>query len=264
MRKLGAFIEHGFRLAWSYKLNSAARYISSAVSLTFFYFLDQMFRRSGVTVVEGSSYFSFLLIGSAMSRYLDLGMRSFAENLREEMLRGTLEPLLTTATPTAYVLLAPSVWALIEGTVLVFVQLGLGALLGADFGQANWMAAITISLLSIACLLSYGILSAAFTLVFKRSDPLNWLIGSIAYVFGGVYFPVTILPPALRVVSYLLPFTYALQGLRGALLRGSSLPEMRTEVLALVAFTAVLLPLALWSLRLAIRRLKRTGELAHH
>jgi ABC-2 type transport system permease protein len=262
--RLSIFLAHGLNLARSYRLNFAARYVSTLVSVVFFYFLDQMFRTAGVMVVEGGDYFTFLLIGNAISRYLELGMRAFAETLRDEMLRGTIEPLLVTATPTVLALLGPSVWMLVEGTLLVLAQFGVGALLGADFARANWVSALIVSLTSLACLLCYGILSAAFTLVFKRSDPINWLTGVIAYVFSGVFFPISILPPALRLVSYVLPFTYAVRALRGALMLGSGLAELGRDLLALLAFTAVLLPLSLWAMDRAVRHLKVTGELSHY
>lgn len=261
---LSAFIRQGFRLAWSYKLNFVSRYVATIVSVLFFYSLDQLFKRSGVRVVEGGSYFAFLLIGGAFSRYLEIGMRSFAESLREEMLAGTLEPLLATATPTWLALLGPSAFPLIEGTLLVIFQLIAGAMFGADFSRANWLSAIVVVLISVSSLLCWGVLSAAFTVVFKRSDPINWLVGAIAYVFSGVFFPVTILPPALQIVSALLPFTYALRGLRGALMSGATPIDLAPDLLPLLAFTAVLLPLALWSLRAAVRYLKRTGELTHY
>jgi ABC-2 type transport system permease protein len=123
------------------------------------------------------------------------------------------------------------------------------------------MVVVVVSLGSLLC---WGILSAAFTLVFKRSDPINWLVGAIAYVFSGVFFPVSILPPALQIISALLPFTYALHGLRGALLSGAALADLASDILPLLLFTAVLLPLALWSMRAAVRHLKRTGGVAHY
>jgi len=262
--KLGAFGRHGLRLATSYKLAFATRYVSMSVSLVFFYYLDQLFQQQNVQVVQQGSYFAFLLIGSAMSKYLDLGMRSFSQNLRDEMLWGTIEPLLATATPASLALLGPSIWMLAEGTVLLFLQLGLGALAGADFSQANWLSALLVIGASITCILCYAILSAAFTLIFKRSDPVNWLVGSIAYVFSGVFFPVTVFPPALRWVSYLLPFTYAIRGLRGALMEGLPPGEIWLDIAVPLGFGIVLLPCSLWAMRAALRKLKQTGELSHY
>jgi ABC-2 type transport system permease protein len=144
------------------------------------------------------------------------------------------------------------------------MQLGIGALVGADFSRANWGAALLVLLLSLVSLLSYGLFSVAFVVVFKRGDPINWFINSVAYVFSGVFFPIELLPPWLRVISYLLPFTYALRALRGALMRGEGLAELWPDLLILGLFTAVLLPLSLWAIRYAIRYLKERGELVHY
>ncbi len=262
MAKLSAFFAQGWAQTASYRLDFAGRYLAMFISVLFCYVLDQLFKRSGVQQVEGSSYFTFLLIGGTFSRYLDAGLRTFAETLREEMLLGTLEPLLSTATSTRLALLGPALFLLIEGTLLVLAQLILGALFGADFSRANWFSAAIILLISLIGLAAWGIVSASFTLVFKRGDPVIWVVDAVAYVFIGVWFPVSILPPALQVISYLLPFTYALHGLRAALSSGATVIELAADLLPLLAFTVLLLPIAAWSLQSAIRRVKRSGNLA--
>ncbi len=262
--KLQALIGHNFRLAWSYKLNFFTRYLAVIVSVLLFYFLDQLLQLSGRAEIAEGSYFTFALIGGAFLRYLELGSHAFSANLRDEMLMGTIEPLLVTATPITISILGPSSWMLIQGTILVTGQLLLGLLVGADFSQANWGAALVVLLISMVTLVTYGIISAAFVIVYKRSDPMNWFINSIAYVFSGVFFPVELFPPWLRLVSYALPFTYALRALRGALMRGAPLSELAPDIAVLSAFAAVLTPLSIWALRFAIRRMKATGELVHY
>lgn len=229
-----------------------------------FFFLDRLLQRSGSATVNGGTYFTFLIIGGAFSKYLELASHAFSANLREEMLRGTIEPMLATATSITAVLLGPSSWALIEGTLLAISQLLIGMAVGADFSQANWGAALIVLLISMVSLLSYGIFSVAFVVVFKRGDPINWFINSVAYVFSGVFFPIELLPPWLRIISYALPFTYALRALRGSLMRGEGIAEIGLDLLILLAFTAVLLPLSLFALRYAIRYLKERGELVHY
>ncbi|VAW30970.1 hypothetical protein MNBD_CHLOROFLEXI01-4955 [hydrothermal vent metagenome] len=262
--KLFALISHNFRLAWAYKLNFVTRYLGVIISVLLFFFLDQLLQRSGSGQVEGGSYFTFLIIGGAFSKLLELSSHAFSANLREEMLQGTIEPLLVTATPVTLALLGPSSWMLLEGVLLVLIQLGVGTAVGADFSNANWGTAVGVLLVSLSSLISYGIFSAAFVIVFKRGDPMNWFINSVAYVFSGVFFPVELLPPWLRTISYLLPFTYALRALRGALMRGESIQAVGGDLLMLLGFTAVLLPLSFFALRYAIRHLKQTGELAHY
>ena len=121
------------------------------------------------------------------------------------------------------------------------------------------MARLLVSLIALA---AWGITSAAFTLVFKRGDPIMWLVDAVAYVFIGVWFPISILPPALQVVSHVLPFTYALHGLRAALTSGAPLMDLLPDLLPLIGFTLILVPMAAWSLRTAIRYAKRSGNLA--
>jgi ABC-2 type transport system permease protein len=171
---------------------------------------------------------------------------------------------LVTATPITLSLLGPSSWALIEGTLLVSLQIIAGWAVGADFSQANWGMALIILAVSLISLLSYGLLSVAFVITFKRGDPFNWLVNSVAYVFSGVFFPIELLPPWLRIVSYALPFTYALRALRGALMRGETFSALRSDLLVLVGFAAILLPVSLWAMRYAIRQLKKSGELVHY
>lgn len=264
MGKLLILTSHYLRLAWSYKLNFITRYLGTVVSVLLFFFLDRLLRANGNSQIEGGTYFTFLIIGGAFARYLELASHAFSANLRDEMLRGTIEPLLATATPVTLSLLGPSSWALIEGTLLVLLQLGVGWAVRADFSQANWVTTLVVLLISLICLLSYGIASAAFVVVYKRGDPMNWLINSVAYVFSGVFFPIELFPPWLRVISQVLPFTYALRALRGALMRGESLVERWLDVVVLLGFTAVLLPLSLWAMRFAVRHLKQTGDLTHY
>lgn len=262
--KFLALVAHNFRLAWSYKLNFVTRYLGVAISVLLFYFLDRLLQRAGDTTVEGGTYFTFLIIGGAFLRYLELASHAFSANLREEMLRGTIEPMLATATPVTLTLLGPSFYSLLEGTFLAALQLGIGWLVGADLSSANWGATLLALALGLASMLSYGVFSAAFVVVFKRGDPVNWFVNSVAYVFSGVFFPIDLLPPWLRTISYLLPFTYALRALRGALMRGEGVLALLPDLLILLGFTVLLLPLSLWAMGYAIKRLKERGELVHY
>jgi ABC-2 type transport system permease protein len=262
--KFSALISQSFQLAWSYKLNFIMRYLTGVVTILMYFFLDIFLQQSGQAVIREGTYFTFVLIGGAFLRYLLQVSQAFSSNLREEMLIGTIEPLLVTATPTTLSVLGPSSWWLIQATTIVIGQLLLGALIGADFSQANWSSALVILIITLASFISYGIVSAAFTIVFKRSDPAILFISAIATVFSGVFYPIILFPPWLRIISYLLPFTYALRALRGALMGGASLVDLALDVAILLGFAVVLIPLSIWALRYAIRRMKETGELMHY
>jgi ABC-2 type transport system permease protein len=81
---------------------------------------------------------------------------------------------------------------------------------------------------------------------------------------GGVFYPVTALPPWLGKLAQWLPITHALEGVRRALLAGDGLTELWREALTLLLFAGVGLPLALAVFRWSVRRAKMTGTLAQY
>jgi ABC-2 type transport system permease protein len=238
--------------------------MTGLMSILVYYFLDVLLQLSGQDVIREGSYFTFALIGGAFIRYLILISQAFSVSLREEMLVGTIEPMLVTATPITLSILGPSSWWLIQATSIFIGQMLLGGLIGADFSQANWTSVVVVLLISVVSFVSYGIVSAAFTIVFKRGDPVVMFISQVAYVFSGVFFPIAIFPTWLQFISYLLPFTYAIRALRGALMGGASLVDLALDVAILIGFAVVMIPLSIWALRYAIRRMKDTGELMHY
>lgn len=249
----------------SYRLNFVGTYLGGALYVFFYALLARFIGQPPAAVRDYGDYFTFLLIGGVFARYLSLGMKYFSRELEQEMVVGTVEPLMVTSTSPALSLIGGSAWLLVEGVLVLFIQFGIGVVyFGADISRANWPAAIVTTLLTLIALNSWGILSAAFVLVFKRADPLNWLIDLTTFIFCGVYFPITLLPSGLRLFSYLLPLTYALEALRGALMRGQSLTELSTPLIALVIFNIILIPLALGTFRFALAYTKRTGSLGQY
>ena len=265
--KLLAFVKRGFLHASSYRLNFVGTYLSGLLVVIFFAVLAKFYGNSQPAALApyGGDYFTFLLIGGVFARYLSLGMRHFGRELEHELAAGTIEPVMVTATAPGLALLGPSVWILIEGVLLMIVQLILGAaFFGADFSRANWPAALVLAALTLVALNSWGIISAAFVIVFKRADPLSWLVDVTIFMLAGVYFPVSVIPAGLRVVAYLLPLSHALEGLRFALMRGESLLELWRYVVILLAFNAVLLPAGLFAFRWGLNYVKRRGSLGHY
>ncbi len=265
LSKLSAFVRRGFLDASSYRLNFFGTYFGGILYVVFYFLLARFIGSAPRGVQAYGDYFTFLLVGSTFARYLSLGMKHFSRELERQMMVGTIEPLLVTATSPSFALLGATAWILIEGVFVMFLELSVGAFfLGADFARANWLAAIITALLTVVALDAWGILSAAFLLIFKRADPVTWLVDITFFIFAGVYFPVTLLPEWLRVFSYLLPLTYALEGLRGALMQGRALGDLTGEILVLIAFNALFIPLALFTFRWALNYTRQTGSLGQY
>jgi ABC-2 type transport system permease protein len=101
-------------------------------------------------------------------------------------------------------------------------------------------------------------------MVLKRGDPLNWVFTNLSWVLGGVFYPVTVLPDWVQKISYLLPITYSLEGMRGALLKGYTIRGLLPDIIPLLIFTVIMLPSSVWIFQYAVKRAKVDGSLMQY
>ena len=212
----------------------------------------------------GGDYFAFALIGLAVSGYFSVALIAFSSRLRQAQTTGTLEAMFVTATPPATVLLLSGAWDFLLATVrfLAFVLLGV-LVLGVRF-DISLIALAPLAILSLLCFAALGLLAAALILVVKRGDSLALLVNLVANVFGGVVFPVSLLPNWARPMAYLVPLSYALDGLRRAALVGAGPRAVAGSLAALCLANIVLVPAAVLALRWSIARVRRDGSLAQY
>ena len=244
----------------SYKFSFALEAIHILIAIAAFYFLATLL---GEKKLDGYDSFPFILVGLAVNAYMTTCLVCFAQEIRGGQLMGTLKAVLTTSTSPTEFLVFSSVYPFARATLDV-VAYGLGGLaFGLSLAQGNVIAATLIFAASILAFSSIGMISATFTLLFKRGDPLLWLFGSGSWLLGGVMYPNSVLPAALRGFAELLPITHALRGLRAALLTDASVADILPEVGALMLFAMVGLPVSLAAFTIGLQRAKIAGTLGH-
>jgi len=255
---------------WQEQTSYRAAMLFSFVGIFFraftFFFIAQLIGQPAQQALPeyGGDYFAFVLLGIAFNSYFDVGLTSFARSLRQAQTTGTLEAILMTPTPVGRVVLGSAMWSYSFTTLRVVVYLILGFFLGLDLSQANAPLALLGLLLSIAAFASIGIFAASIIMVIKRGDPITSLISSVSALLGGIYYPITLLPDWLQPLSYFLPITYGLNLMRQTLLNGASWTAVQNDFLILLGFTAILLPISLFTFRLAVNRARRDGSLAQY
>lgn len=142
-------------------------------------------------MVRGAAeeYFSFSLVGMALALFLRTGLGCFSESLREEQLAGTPKAVMSTPTSLTTIVLSSFLWRFLFTSLAVLSILGTGLVFGVSCAEANWGAAALIYVFTIASFASLDIISASFTIVFKRGDPVNWAVSSLSVLLGGVFTP---------------------------------------------------------------------------
>lgn len=260
-----AFVRRDFEIATSYKVNFIFQLTYGYFIVAVFYFMAKLM--DGGVAREllsrySTDYFSYILIGAAVAGLMQASLSGFAEQLRSGMTEGSLEMTFSCPVRPTWVIVLPCLWSMVFESLKACVVIAMGIFLfGANLANANVLSSL---LMLVATVLSYsvfGLLAASVILVLKRGDVLNTAFSAATAMIGGAFFPVELLPPWLEVVARVLPMTYAYDGLRLALLAGTPVTQLGTQLATLLGFAAIGLPLAFLAAGLAISRAKREGSL---
>lgn len=266
LRKIWGFFRRDLGIARSYRGAFVMDALGSFFGVATFYYLSRFVESDKLSAAlpAGTSYFAFALVGFAFFDYLSVSLSAFQDSLQQARNNGTLEALLVTQTSLPVMLAGSAVYPYALMALRTLVYLGWGiALFDFPAGGANWLGAAVVLLLSIAAFAGFGILSAAYLLVFKRGNPTHWFLLGASGLAGGTLYPVSVLPEWVQRLSHLIPITYSLEGMRAALLEGASLPALWPSLRGLLLFAALVLPLSLAAFSWALRRTKVTGTLTH-
>jgi len=126
------------------------------------------------------------------------------------------------------------------------------------------ISCLAVLILCIAIAMAAGIAAATIQITFQKGSALLWLLSSGIWFLSGAMFPVESLPRPLILVARAIPLSYAVGGMRQALLQGQPMLSMAPTLSALLVFSAVLLPLALWGLSCSLRRARQSGTLSFY
>ncbi len=266
-RIISAFIRRDFLTEKSYRLSFALGALATLANLAVFFFIGKLFGGALAPGLEpyGAGYFAYVFTALAFFGYIGTGAGSYAGRLRLEQTQGTLEAALSTPVGVLPLLAAMSAWNFLFASfeLLVYALAGV-FIFKLKFPLANWPLAALVFALSAACFAALGILSSCFVVLFKRGNPLAWLLNNFEGLLGGVYFPVAVLPGWLLGVANLLPVTYAVRAFQLALHKGAGFQALKSDLAVLAAFDIVLVPASAWLFGLAVRRARKTGTLGEY
>ncbi|MHB8605053.1 MAG: ABC transporter permease [Thermoplasmatota archaeon] len=158
-----------------------------------------------------------------------------------ERTQGTLSRLLVTPLTEGEVVAGYALAFMTLATAQSTILLGFAILVFHITVVGNVALAFLLTVLLALSALSLGILLSSFA---KRELQAVQMIPFIilpTFLLSGIFLPVEALPGWLRPFAYLVPPTWAVEGLRSVLLRGWGLDRMWGDVVAIATFAAVFL-----------------------
>jgi ABC-2 type transport system permease protein len=266
LRLTAAHLRRDWAIAWSYRVPFFTGLFTSIGSLVMFFFIAKLVDQSSFedTPELANGYFAFVVLGSALTGIMAVGLSSFASQLQSSQTNGTLEAIAAAPTPLWLSVLAGSLYDLLYATASSVVTVAAAVLLfdvRFDVRPAGIPLVAAGAVATFVLFASLGMLVAAYTLVFKRVGAILTIMTASLAFMAGVFFPIDLLPRPVAVVAEVLPFTWAVDLIRLTLLAGE-LPVGRLAVLA--ASALLVAPITIYVFERATLWTRRRGTLGQY
>ncbi|MGB2952437.1 MAG: ABC transporter permease [Gaiellaceae bacterium] len=204
-----------------------------------------------------------LLIGAVIWSYLGVVFEVLTETVAWERWEGTIEYTFMAPLSRPIHLIGMGVFAVVYGVIRTAILFGVVAAFfglhmpGADFGAALLILAVaSISFVGI------GMMTAVLPLISpEKGTQMGFIAQGTLLVISGVYYPVSVLPQWMQWLSTVSPATYALRGIRHAILDGAGPGAVWGDVWPLILIGVVSIPLGLEVFRAGERYAKKHGKL---
>jgi ABC-2 type transport system permease protein len=204
-----------------------------------------------------------LLIGAVIWAYLGIIFEILTETVAWERWEGTIEYTFMAPLSRPVHLIGMGLFAIAYGVVratLIFVVVA--AMFGLHMPDANFGTALLLLGIASISFIGIGMMTAVLPLISpEKGTQLGFMAQGIMLVVSGVYYPVSVLPQWMQAISTISPATYALRGIRAAILDGATPADVWGDIWPLILIGVVAIPLGLWVFRRGEQYAKRHGKL---
>ncbi len=261
--RIAAIMRRDLLMARSYTFALGFDLGFGVVELFIYFFVSRTFADVSPESLGGApTYFAFVAVGIILTLIVGASSAGIVDRIRNEQQIGTFETLVAQPIGAMELCLGmigyPFVFAVVRAAVYFAVAV---VVLDLRVPHASWIGFVAVLAAAGAALIGIGIALAAFAVVFKRGANVSWVVAVALGLAGGAYFPISVLPHWLRVASEALPTRHIFDGTRKALFEGGG---WGPAALALLAFSAVCLPLSFWLFAIALEAARRRGSLAEY
>ena len=232
-----------------------------ANTLTVVFIADGVEAGGGRLDVERQT--TILLIGAVIWAYLGIVFEILTETVAWERWEGTIEYTFMAPLSRAVHLIGMGAFAVLYGvvrTALLFVVVAL--FFGLELPVADFGAALLLLAVASVSFVGIGMMTAVLPLLSpEKGAQLGLMAQGLLLVVSGVYYPVEVMPEWMQWLATISPATYALEGIRAAVLDGAGVAAVWGELWPLLVMGVVAIPLGLAVFRAGERYAKRNGKL---
>jgi ABC-2 type transport system permease protein len=204
-----------------------------------------------------------LLIGAVVWAYLGIIFEILTETVAWERWEGTIEYTFMAPLSRPIHLFGMGLFAIAYGVIRAVLLFAVVALFfSLQLSNANFAAALVVLIVASISFIGIGMMTAVLPLISpEKGTQLGFVAQGILLVVSGVYYPVSVLPEWMQWLAKISPATYALDGIRDAILNGAGISAMWPDIWPLIIIGVISVPLGLEVFRRGERYAKRHGKL---
>ena len=266
MGKSLAIIRANWLTLLSYRLETFFSFLSLFLGMIPLYFISRALQpmMSSVIRAEGPEYFGFVVVGLVTFTFVQVSVSALHGALGGEISTGSFEALIATPTSLIWLLLGMVGQAFSMTILRAIYCMAFAVVFGAHFVWSGVPSALLALLVLVLVHLPFGLMAASLVLAFRTTGPFPGGFLAVSGFLGGVYYPTQVVPAWLQGMSVPVPLTYGLRAVRRSILDGAPLSASASDLLLLLAASAVLFTIGLSMFAWALRYAKRAGTLAQY
>ena len=177
---------------------------------------------------------------------------------------GTFERILISPVGPVWGVVCVTAFPICYATAFAGVMLGLAAaVFGVPIHAGEIVPALGVGILGAVSLGCIGLLFVAGLIAFKSALGAAFVVAGLS-LLGGAYFPLRLFPGWIRWTSDVQPFTPTVDLLRHLLIGTRTIDPAWLELGKIIGFIAVLLPISIGVLWLAVHWSRRRGTIMEY
>jgi ABC-2 type transport system permease protein len=206
---------------------------------------------------------TYLLIGAVIWAYLGIIFEILTETVAWERWEGTIEYTFMAPLSRPVHLIGMGLFAIGYGVVRASLVFGaIAAIFSLHLAGAAFGTALVVLAIASVSFIGIGMMTAVLPLISpEKGTQLGFMMQGVLLVVSGVYVSVDKLPEWMQAIATISPATYALEGIRSAIIDGASVAEVWPDIWPLLIIGVVSIPLGLWVFRRGEVYAKKHGKL---
>jgi hypothetical protein len=254
-----------FKIFISYKLASFSFIFLIIANVFLFYYFSMIVNVNDDSYIVNSNYFIYVIYGISVTEFTILCINRIPNEIRNFQLTGVIENIFNSNSSIIFVLISSTAFPLFLGVFKMFLYFLIAKLMFdvEIIIYENIYRYLVIILIYYLFLISFGMIGGAYTILFKKGNPVTSIYIFLAAGFAETFIPINVFPNILIHLSNFIP-TKKILGLLRQLENKVMNSGFFDELLMIGMYNSLIFIFGVVLLNYAIKIAKSNGSLIHY